>query len=133
MNKKLNPREGFLDLVRAHETEDEDAMQRIGEQLRSSGQPLRLVVEESTSWDESLVEGFSEFPVVTQSFKVYFGDDVLYEGVRSFGCSFEDPTHTGLGGEWVTIRIDDSEHAMAEQALEDLGLDLEWPTVPPAR
>lgn len=133
MTGNSNPRENFLDLVRAHEVEDEDAIQRSSEQLRASGQPLRLVVEEHTSWEESVVEGFSEFPVVTQSFKVLLGDDLVYEGERQFGSSMEDPTHTGLGGRWVTIRVDDEEHVVAERALEDLGLEIEWPTAPPAR
>jgi len=134
MTRNSNPREDFLDLVAAHEADDEDAIERMSERLRGSGQPpLRLVVEEDTSWEESVVEGFSEFPVVTQWFKVFHGDDLVYEGERQFGSSLEDPTRTGLGGRWVTIRIDDEEHVVAERALEDLGLEIEWPTAPPAR
>jgi hypothetical protein len=66
------------------------------------------------SWEESVVEGFSEFPIVTQWFKVFLGDDLVYEGQRQFGSSFEDPTHTDLGGRWVAIRVDDDAHAVAE-------------------
>jgi hypothetical protein len=133
MTRNPSPREDFLDLVAAHEADDEDAIERMSERLRGLGDPLRLVVEEDTSWEESVVEGFSEFPVVTQSFKVFHGDDLVYEGERQFGSSLEDPTHTGLGGRWVTIRIDDEEHVLAERGSEDLGLEIEWPTAPPAR
>lgn len=44
MTRNSNPRENFLQLVRAHEVDDEEAIHRISEQLRASGQPLRLVL-----------------------------------------------------------------------------------------
>ena len=133
MTQNSNLRKDFLDLIAAHEADDEDAIKRMSERMLRSEQPLRLLVEEDTSWEESAVEGFSEFPVVTQSFRVFNGDDLVYEGERQFGSSLEDPTHTGLGARWVTIRIDDEEHAAAERVLEDLGIEIEWPTAPPAR
>lgn len=133
MARETDPREDFRDLVVAYEADDESAVERLTERLRSSAQPLRLVLEEDASWEESVVDGYSEFPVVTQTFKVFLGDELLYEGERQFGSALEDPTHTGLGGRWVTIRVDDEEHVLAERALEHLGLEIEWPTAPPAR
>lgn len=130
MTRNPSPREDFLDLVAAHEADDEDAIERMSERLRGLGGPLRLVVEEDTSWEESVVEGFSEFPVVTQSFKVFHGDDLVYEGERQFGSSLEDPTHTGLGGRWVTIRIDDEEHVCVFHANVDSDSTANWTPIP---
>ncbi len=127
------PREDFLCLVAAYEVDDEESIRRLSDRLRGLAQALRLQVQEDTSWDESFVEGFSEFPVVTQSFRVFVGDELLYEGDRQFGAALEDPTHTGFGARWAPIRIDGEEHAFAERALEGLGLEIDWPEVPPAR
>jgi hypothetical protein len=123
----------FLDLIAAHLVDDEDAVIASSERLLALGEPVRLEIEEETAWEESAVDGYREFPVVTQRFKVLIADRLLYEGERLFGCSLEDPTHTGLGGRWVTIRIDDQTHRAAEMALESLGREIEWPSVPPAR
>jgi hypothetical protein len=116
----------FWKLIEAHDASEEDAARRIRDLLR-------LEVEEDTSWEESELDEYDEFPVVTQSFKVFLGKDLIYEGERQFGITLEDATHTGLGGEWVTIRIDDERHISAEDALEELGLEIDWPDVPPPR
>jgi len=133
MPRNASMRKVFADLVAAHEEYDEDAVGRLSNRLRTSGSPLRVVVEEATAWEESMVEGYAEFPVVTQTFKVFAGDELLYEGERQFGASLEDPTHTGAAAKWSTIRIDNEEHAAAEAALEELGLEFGWPSAPPAR
>ena len=133
MTDRDDPRQDFLDLIEAYAADDTDSIHRISERLRASDPPLQLLLKEDTRWEESLVDGYSEFPAVTQTFRVMLGNVLVYEGERVFGSSLEDPTHTGHGGRWVAIRIDDEEHADAEAVLEELGLELDWPVVPPAR
>lgn len=133
MSESTNLRDEFENLVAAYQRNDEDAIENIGRRIRQSGKPIRLVVNDEVEWEESDIDDYDEFPVVTQNFEVFIGDELVYEGVRQFGSSLEDPTHTGLGGEWVAIRIDENEHGAAEEALEAFGIEIEWPEVPPAR
>lgn len=123
----------FLQLMAAHEANDERAIGRISGYLRSLDRPISVIVEEDVTWLESVNDDTWEFPLVTQTFKVLQGNKVVYEGERQFGSEFEDPTHTGLGGRWVTIRVDNFEHSAAVKALESCGLEIDWPSAPPAR
>lgn len=133
MTTQSTEQNSFLQLVAAHEANDERAIDQISGYLRSLDRPISVIVEEDVTWLEAVDDENWEFPLVTQTFKVLHQDQVVYEGERQFGSEFEDPTHTGLGGRWVTIRADNCEHVAAERALESCGLEIEWPSAPPAR
>lgn len=123
----------FLQLVAAHEANNERAIVQISAYLRALDKPISVTVDEEVTWSESVNDETWEFPLVKQTFKVLQGNRTVYEGERQFGSEFQDPTHTGLGGSWVTIRVDNLEHVLAEKALESCDLKIEWPPSLPAR
>ena len=129
-----NLRSEFITLVEFHDAGcgDEEAAQGIAARLSESRASFRVELEESTTWADGAGDGLCEYPTVSQCFKVFAGNEFVCEGWRNFGCEFEDSTHTGLGGRWDTIRIDDGRSA-AEMALESIGIEIECPSVPPAR
>jgi len=133
MSTQAIMKNSFLDLVAAYEADNNSAVAQISGQIRSLDKPVSVIVEEEVTWFEAVDDETWEFPLVLQTFKVLQGGQVVYEGERQFGSEFEDPTHTGLGGRWVTIRVDNYEHGVAERALESCGLEIEWPSTPPAR
>lgn len=130
---KVDPIMLFQSLVEAQSNNDDELLDKCLADLKPISAEFTVFLDESVDWEESFVEGYAEFPVVTQTFKVFWRDKLAYEGERQYGSSLEDPTHTGLAAEWVAVRIDQYEHVSAEQALECLGLAIEQPVVPPAR
>ncbi len=123
----------FSALLVAYDSDDDLAIEVIRNRILKTEKKMSLAIDESTTWEESVVDGFKEFPVVCQRFRVLIGEEVVYEGERLFGGSIEDPTHTGAGGRWTAIRIDENEHGTAERVIEDFGIEFKWPDVPPAR
>jgi hypothetical protein len=98
--------------------------------LTKSGLAIRVEVSNELDWEESVSPEYQECPIVTQTFKVYLGDELLYKGQRMFGSELIDPTHTGLGGRWESIQVDMGDENRTIEALEDLGHEVEWPDVP---
>lgn len=120
----------FEQLVQAHAEGDDQEFAACRDALNASGLEIRVDVAETTEWEETDSPHYEEAPLVTQEFKVYLGEELLYHGERLFGSELNDRTHTGLGGNWEAIQLDegDCEHAVA--ALEDLGHEVDWPEVP---
>ena len=98
--------------------------------LLRAGQSIKVETSDELEWEDCASSGYEECPLVTQIFKVYHGDELIYEGQRLFGSEPVDPTHTGLGGRWQTIQVDIGDENRTIDALEDLGLEVEWPAVP---
>lgn len=120
----------FEKLVNAYDDRDEDEMESLTQTIKESGKEMRVVIDDDIEWEESRVEGYTECPIVRQSIQVFLGDELVYEGERSFGSELVDSTHTGLGGEWGTIRLDDEQDGIIE-LLEDFGQSVDDPDVPP--
>jgi hypothetical protein len=127
---KINFLEVFERLVEAHDNLDDAEIQACKDILSASGHTIRVEVSEDIEWEESVSPEYEECPVVTQTFKVYLGDELLHEGYRMFGSELVDPTHTGAGGRWETIQVDMGDEKQTIEALEDLGHEIEWPDVP---
>lgn len=98
--------------------------------LLTAGQLIKVETTDELEWEDCVSPGYEECPLVTQIFKVYHKDELIYEGQRLFGSEPVDPTHTGLGGRWQTIQVDMGDENRTIDALEDLGLEVEWPDVP---
>jgi len=127
---KINFLEVFERLVAAHDSMDDSEIQACKDIFTASGRPIRVEVTDELEWEESVSPEYEECPVVTQTFKVYLGDELLYEGQRMFGSELVDPTHTGAGGRWESIQVDMGDENLTIEALEDLGHEIEWPAVP---
>jgi hypothetical protein len=127
---KINYLKVFKQLVESHDGMSDSEIQACKDIFKNSGQTLRVEVSDIVDWEESVMSEYRECPVVTQTFQVYLGDALLHEGYRMFGSELTDPTHTGLGGQWETIQIDMGEENRAIEALEILGVEVEWPDVP---
>ena len=127
---KINFLEVFERLVAAHDSMDDDEVQACKDIFTASGRPIRVEVTDELEWEESVSPEYEECPVVTQTFKVYLGDQLLYEGQRMFGSELVDPTHTGSGGRWESIQVDMGDENLTIEALADLGHEIEWPAVP---
>jgi hypothetical protein len=133
MSDYFDLRGEFSALLAAYDSDDDLAIEVIRNRILKTEKKISVTIDERTTWEESVVDGFKEFPVVCQRFRVLIGEELVYEGERLFGSSIEDPTHTGVGGRWAAIRIDKNEHRTAEQVIEDFGIEFKWPEVPPAR
>ncbi len=127
---KINYQEVFERLVEAHDSLDDAEIQACKDIFSNSGQKIRVEVSDELDWEESVLPEYQECPVVTQTFKVYLGDELLYEGQRMFGSELVDPTHTGSGGRWEAIQVDMGDENRTIEALEDLGHEIELPVVP---
>ena len=129
MTSAKNFRDEFTKLVAAYGKWDDDEVKLLKESLTSSGKSLRVETVDDLQWEESESDAYEECPLVVQRFTVFLGDEIVYEGERWFGSELEDPTHTGTGGRWATIRVDDGGDEAIE-AIEDFGLEVDWPDVP---
>ena len=127
---KINYPEVFEKLVVAHASMDDEEIQACKDIFTRSGMAIRVEVSDDLEWEESVSPEYEECPVVTQTFKVFLGDELLYEGERMFGSELVDPTHTGSGGKWESIQVDMGDENQTIEALEDLGHAIEWPDVP---
>lgn len=127
---KINFAEVFERLVEAHGNMDDSEIQACKDIFTASGRTLRVLISDETEWEESVLPEYEACPVVTQTFKVYLGDELLYKGQRMFGSELVDSTHTGSGGRWEAIQVDMGDENRTIEALEDLGHEIEWPDVP---
>lgn len=120
----------FKKLLSLHKDCEEDGFGELVEKLADSGLEFELKTEDSLAWIESEIEGYSEFPVVTQKGTLLLGGVVVYQWEMEYGCQMVDPTHTGTQGDWVPLRIDEQEHYELEEMLEILDIDIPEPDVP---
>ena len=127
---EINYTEVFERLVEAHYSVDDVEIQACKAIFTTSGRAIRVEVNDELEWEESVSPEYEECPVVTQTFKVYLGDELLHEGKRMFGSELIDPTHTGAGGRWESIQVDMGDETRTIEALVDLGHEIEWPDVP---
>jgi hypothetical protein len=120
----------FEKLVEAYVEWNETAKETLSQKIKESGKNLRITVDEDLQWEESQIEGYKEYPIVIQSIEVFLDDELVYECARWFGSEKLDSTHTGLGGRWVAIRVDEGGHDGIIELLEDFGHSVEEPYVP---
>ena len=130
MSSTKNLKNIFGELVEAYDDADVDAKESRAKKIKDSGKSLRVVIDDELQWEESQVEGYDECPMVVQSITVFLGEDSVYEVERWFGSEKVDSTHTGLGGRWQTIRVDEGGHAGLIELLEDFGHSVDEPDVP---
>ena len=105
-------------------------IESIYEDAKKAGYELNLKTSEETDWEESEIEGFSEFPVVTQTLSLFIKDTLVAEWERHYGIEYIDYTHTELGGNWEPLRLDNEEDYEIEEMLEYVGIEIPSPDVP---
>ena len=130
MSTTENLKNTFGELVEAYDDADDDAKEPLAKKIKDSGEILRVVIDDELQWEESQVEGYEECPMVVQSIAVFLGEDSVCEVERWFSSEKVDSTHTGLGGRWHTIRVDEAGHAGLIELLEDFGHFVDEPDVP---
>ena len=130
MNEKINIKQVFKDLVTAYDEWDDDAKESLLEKIRNSKKIFRVEANEDIQWDESQIEGFSEAPTVIQKYEIFLSNELVFEGERWFGKEIVDPTHSGLGGRWEVIRVDEGGGDSALEILEEFEIFVEEPNVP---
>jgi len=130
MSNKINLKKSFKDLVSAFANWDETTQEKLIEKFRNSENIFRVELEDDVQWDESTIEGFSEAPTVIQTYKIFFGNELVYEGERWYGKELIDPTHTGSGGRWEVIRVDEGGSDPALKILEEFEIYVDEPDVP---
>ena len=130
MSSTKNLKNIFGELVEAYDDDDVDAKESLAKKIKDSGKSLRVVIDDELQWEESQVEGYDECPMVVQSITVFLGEDSVSEVERWFGSEKVDSTHTGLGGRWQTIRVDEGGHVGLIELLEDFGHSVDEPDVP---
>jgi hypothetical protein len=130
MSVTENLKNTFEELVEAYDVADDDAKESLAKKIKDSGRGFRVVVDNELQWEESLVEGYEESSMVVQSISVFLGEEAVCKVERWFGSEKVDPTHTGLGGRWETIRVDEGGHEGLIELLEDFGHAVDDPDVP---
>ena len=130
MSNKINFKKTFNDLVTAYANWDETTQEKLIQQFKNSENIFRVEVEDDIQWDESTIEGFSEAPTVIQTYKIFFGNELVYEGERWYGKELIDPTHTGLGGRSEVIRVDEGGSDPALEILSEFKIFVDEPDVP---
>ena len=130
MSVTENLKNTFGELVKAYDDADDDAKESLAKKIKDSGESLRVVIDEELQWEESHVEGYEECPTVVQSITVFLGEESVCVVERWFGSEMVDPTHTGLGGRWEAIRVDEGGHEGLIELLEDFGHSVDEPDVP---
>lgn len=133
MNANGSLAEIFNKLVELYRQGNFSDGEQLIDRLKKSRKKIRIEVEEDIQWEPCYSSEFEECPTVTQTFQVYVGGKLAYEGERVFGSELEDPTHTGLGSEWATIRVDDGEERAIFEVLGRFGQEIDWPEAPPWR
>ena len=108
----------------------DDEIESIYEDAKEAGYELNLKISEETEWEESEIEGFSEFPVVTQTLRLFIKDTLVAEWERRYGIEYIDYTHSGLEGNWESLRLDNEEGYEIEEMLECVGIEIPLPDVP---
>ena len=130
MSATENLKNLFGELVEAYNDADDEAKESLAKKIKDSGKSLRVVIDDELQWEESQVEGYDECPMVVQSITVFLGEESVCEVERWFGSEMIDPTHTGLGGRWETLRVDEGGHGGLIELLEDFGHSVDEPDVP---
>jgi len=130
MSATENLKNLFGELVEAYNDADDEAKESLAKKIKDSGKSLRVVIDDELQWEESQVEGYDEFPMVVQSITVFLGEEPVCVVERWFGSELVDPTHTGLGGRWETLRVDEGGHEGLIELLEDFGHSIGEPEVP---
>ncbi len=130
MSNKINFKKTFNDLVTAYANWDETTQEKLIQQFKNSENIFRVEVEDDVQWDESTIEGFSEAPTVIQTYKIFFGNELVYEGERWYGKELIDPTHTGLRGRSEVIRVDEGGSDPALEILSEFKIFVDEPDVP---
>ena len=108
----------------------DDEIESIYEDAKEAGYELNIKTSEEIEWEESEIEGFSEFPVVTQTLRLFIKDTLVAEWERRYGIECIDYTHTGLGGNWEPLRLDNEDGYEIEEMLEYVGIEIPLPDVP---
>ena len=98
----------YKTLLELSENMDGD-IESIYEDAKKAGYELNLKPSEETDWEESEIEGFSEFPVVTQTLSLFIKDTLVADWERRYGIEYIDYTHSGLEGNWESLRLDNEE------------------------
>ena len=133
MSATENLKNLFGELVEAYNDADDEAKESLAKKIKDSGKSLRVVIYDELQWEESQVEGYDEFPMVVQSITVLLGEESVCVVERWFGSEMVDPTHTGLGGRWETLRVDEGGHEGLIELLDDFGHSIDEPDVPELR
>jgi len=120
----------FGELVEAYNDADDEAKESLAKKIKHSGKSLHVVIDEELQWEESHVEWYEECPTVVQSITVFLGEESVCVVERWFGSEMVDPTHTGLGGRWETLRVDEGGHEGLIELLEDFCHSIDEPAVP---
>lgn len=128
-----NTHQLFNKLLEAYEEGEEDQYEELLQQLNDAGLEFAFDTIDTLSWMESEIEGFSEFPVVTQKVTLSLGGVAVKEWELEYGCEFVDYTHTGTQGQWAPLRIDEQENYALEEMLEGLDIEIPTPDVPPPK
>ena len=130
MSATENLKNLFGELVEAYNDADDEAKESLAKKIKDSGKSLRVVIDDELQWEESQVEEYDECPMVVQSITVFLGEEPVCVVERWFGSELVDPTHTGLGGRWETLRVDEGGHEGLIELLDDFGHSIDEPDVP---
>jgi hypothetical protein len=133
MNNEEQITKLFAELLDLYTSGEQGEFDLAYKKLKEMGLEFVLETEESEEWDESEIEGFSEFPTVTQECQLLLGNVVVGKWERQFGIEYIDVTHTGGGGRWRPFRLDDNEGSDIENMLAEIEVDIFDPNVPEPR
>jgi hypothetical protein len=117
----------FEDVLALFEVGDEEEFEQAYEKIKQMGLEFIIETEESEEWDESQIDGYSEFPTVTQQCKLFLGGVLVNEWERQFGIEMLE---TLGGGRWSPFRLDDNEGSYLEAMLERIEIEIFDPVVP---
>ncbi len=123
----------FNKLFSLYEDGEEEDFEALLEKISDSDLEFVVSTSSALSWMESEIEGFSEFPVVSQKVMLTLGGVSVKEWELEYGCEFVDYTHSGTQGQWVPLRIDDQDNYALEEMLEGLDIEIPTPDVPPPK
>ena len=120
----------FLAMLDAHGRGDKKTLEALKAEFLARGD---LVIETTQAIEWSDPDMSWSAPTVVQAFRVVASGELLYSGERWFGSERCGGGHRrGSTGEWMVIRVDD-DRDRAELTLEELGVEIPAPDVPPWR
>jgi Fe-S cluster assembly iron-binding protein IscA len=120
----------FSNLLELSLDDDQEVFDLEFKKITDLGYSFVLETKETEEWDESQIDGYAEFPTVTQECKLLLGNVVVAEWERQFGIEMIDATHTGGGGKWSPFRLDDFEGSDIENFLDMINIEIPYPDVP---
>jgi hypothetical protein len=115
----------------AYEEWDDEDKKSLAKKIKDKEKKIRVDVDDVLQWIESQVDGYLQCPVVIQTINIFIGKELVCKLKREYGSEYIDPTHTGLGGRWTTLRIDEGGGDAVLEILSDFGHTVEEPSVPP--